>query len=80
MEKVLNNTKVFFEGVMIVFVFFIVIILLDTFQSKLFNTQPFFKTMYYNISDDIYAVSEGVLVNNYEYINGERKSIFKWDV
>lgn len=79
MKKFINNLKIFIGGIAIVIVFFVVILLLDSFQAKIFNTKPFFKTMYYNTSEEIYAVGEGLIVTNYEYINGDKKTLFNWE-
>lgn len=79
MKKFINNFKIFIGGMAIVIVFFSVILLLDSLQAKIFNNKPFFKTMYYNTSEEIYAVGKGIIVTNYEYINGNQKTVFNWE-
>ena len=54
------------------------LILLDTFQAKLFNNSPFIHlTQNYN-EGNILKINKGLLVNTYVFTNGEKKTIYRW--
>lgn len=70
-----KSVKIFF----IILVTFLVAFLIDTTQSKIFNNRPFFKiTENYN-GGNVYQKDKGVLVYTYNFSDGEKKTVFKWE-
>lgn len=55
------------------------ILLIDTLQAKIFNNSPFIRfTEDYN-GGNLYKKNKGILVDNYIYTNGDKKTVFKWE-
>lgn len=65
--------------VLIILGILISILLIDTLQAKIFNNSPFIKlTEDYN-GGNLYKKNKGILVDNYVYTNGDKKTVFKWE-
>lgn len=65
--------------VLIILGILISILLIDTSQAKIFNNSPVIKlTEDYN-GGNLYKKNKGILVDNYVYTNGDKKTIFKWE-
>lgn len=55
------------------------ILLIDTLQAKIFNNSSFIRfTEDYN-GGNLYKKNKGILVDNYIYTNGDKKTVFKWE-
>ena len=65
--------------ILIILVAFLVDFIVDTAQAKIFNNRPFFKiTQSYN-GGNVYQKDIGVLVYTYNFIDGEKKTVFRWE-
>lgn len=55
------------------------ILLIDTLQAKIFNNSSFIRfTEDYN-GGNLYKKNKGILVDNYIYTDGNKKTVFKWE-
>ncbi len=69
----------------IIIVIIVGIIVLDTIQAKMFDNSPLLKIREYynggNIKDgtNLYCVDNGILVKAYQYGNGHRNVVFRWE-
>lgn len=65
--------------ILIILVFLISALLIDTLQAKLFNNRPIFKiTKDYN-EENVYQKDKGIFVYTYIYKDGSKKTVFKWE-
>lgn len=64
---------------LIIFSILIVIVLLDTWQAKVFDNSPFLKiTENYN-DDNILKKDKGIFVYTYVFKNGEKVTVYRWE-
>ena len=64
---------------LIILVIFLVVVIIDTAQAKIFNNRPVLKiTESYN-GGNVYQKDIGILVCTYNFSNGEKKTVFRWD-
>lgn len=71
--------KKFIKIFLIILVIFLIVFLIDTAQAKIFNNRPFLKiTENYN-GGNVYQKDMGILVYTYNFSNGEKKTVFRWE-
>ena len=55
------------------------IMLLDTIQAKVFNNSPLLKIREDYNGGSLYYIDNGILVNSYQYKNGKKDVVFRWE-
>ena len=70
-----NSIKIF----LIIFIILVIVLLADTIQAKVLNNRPFIKiTEDYN-NGNVYKRDKGVFVYTYNFYNGEKVTVFRWE-
>lgn len=67
------------KTILIVFGVFIVFLLIDTFQSKLFNNKPILKIVEDYNDGVLYQKHKGIFIDTYVFTDGNKETVFKWE-
>ena len=65
--------------ILIIFVIFFTVILIDTAQAKILDNSPIIKVRYNRDDGNVDYVDKGVLTYTYVYTNGEKVTVFIWE-
>ncbi len=64
---------------LIALVIFIVIVLVDTIQAKVFNNRPIIKITEDFNGGNLYQKDKGIFIYTYIFTNGEKVTVFRWE-
>ena len=64
--------------ILIIFVIFFTVILIDTAQAKILDNSPIIKIRYNRDGGNVDYVDKGILTYTYVFTNGEKVTVFRW--
>ena len=65
--------------ILIIFVIFFTVILIDTAQAKILDNSPIIKIRYNRDGGNVDYVDKGILTYTYVFTNGEKVTVFRWE-
>ena len=65
--------------ILIIFIILVIVVLVDTAQAKVLNNNPLIKLRYNRDWGNVDYVDKGIFVYTYVFINGEKKTVFRWE-